>query len=183
MLGIQGNKAFKRDADWREYMRNWAAPQSMESRISGLLEKNLFLPTDTFIASIAQKYGMPYTEGKKVEDRFYSDDGRPIYPLNDGFVGEPEKITLKVGEMLVDRYGPVYGGYVSPKNVSFEARALPRTTKIEEYSVFVIKKDIKDVLSGGAAAWFGEPGGGTQYKLPLGTKQLLKEGYLEVMEQ
>ena len=73
--------------------------------------------------------------------------------------------------MLVDRYGPVYGGYVSPKNVSFEARALPRTTKIEEYSVFVIKKDIKDVLSGVAAAWFGEPGGGTQYKLPLGTKQ------------
>ena len=183
VLGIQGNKAFKRGADWREYMRNWAAPQSMESRISGLMEKNLFPPTDAFIASLAQKYGMTYTKGKKGEDRFYSDDGRPIYPLNDGFVGEPEKITLKAGEMLVDRYGPVYGGYVSPKNVSFEARALPRTTKIEEYSVFVIKKDIKDVLSGEAAAWFGEPGGGTQYKLPLGTKQLLKEGYLEVMEQ
>ena len=49
--------------------------------------------------------------------------------------------------------------------------------------VFVIKKDIKDVLSGVAATWFGEPGGGTQYKLPLGTRQLLKEGYLEVMKQ
>lgn len=49
VLGIQGNKAFKRGADWREYMRNWTAPQSMESRISGLMEKNLFPPTDTFI--------------------------------------------------------------------------------------------------------------------------------------
>ena len=147
------------------------------------MAENLVPPTDEFIESIAKKYGMTYTKGKKGEDRFYSDDGCPIYPLNDGFVGEPEKITLKAGEMLVDRYGPVYGGYVSPKNVSFEARALPRTTKIEEYSVFVIKKDIKDVLSGVAAAWFGEPGGGTQYKLPLGTKQLLKEGYLEVMKQ
>ena len=49
VLGIQGNKAFKRGADWREYMRNWTAPQSMESRISGLMEKNLFPPTDAFI--------------------------------------------------------------------------------------------------------------------------------------
>ena len=49
VLGIQGNKAFKRGADWREYMRNWTAPQNTESRISGLLEKNLFPPTDAFI--------------------------------------------------------------------------------------------------------------------------------------
>lgn len=83
---------------------------------------------------------MTYTKGKKGEDRFYSDDDVPIYPLNDGFVGEPKKITLKAGEMLVDRYGPVYGGYVSPKNVSFEERALPRTTSKTLYNVFVIKK-------------------------------------------
>ena len=113
MLGIQGNKAFKRGADWREYMRNWAAPQSMESRISGLLEKNLFPPTDTFIASIAQKYGMPYTKGKKGEDRFYSDDDEPIYPLNDGFIGEPKKITLKAGSIVLDRYGGEKGTFVA----------------------------------------------------------------------
>lgn len=197
VLGRKGLKAWEAGEDWQGYMRGYAGLREVESRLSGiklqlhagkksneeLMAENLVPPTDEFIESIAKKYGMKYTEGKKGEDRFYSDDGRPIYPLNDGFVGEPEKITLKAGEMLVDRYGPVYGGYVSPENVSFEARALPRTTKIEEYSVFVIKKDIKDVLSGVAAAWFGEPGGGTQYKLPLGTKQLLKEGYLEVMKQ
>lgn len=195
VLGRKGLKAWEDGKDWRKYMRGYAGLREAESRLSGiklhagkksneeLMAENLVPPTDEFIESIAKKYGMTYTKGKKGEDRFYSDDGRPIYPLNDGFVGEPEKITLKAGEMLVDRYGPVYGGYVSPKNVSFEERALPRTTKIEEYSVFVIKKDIKDVLSGVAAAWFGEPGGGTQYKLPLGTRQLLKEGYLEVMKQ
>ena len=197
VLGRKGLKAWEDGKDWRKYMRGYAGLREAESRLSGiklqlhagkksdeeLMAENLLPPTDEFIESIAKMYGMTYTKGKKGEDRFYSDDGRPIYSLNDGFVGEPEKITLKAGEMLVDRYGPVYGGYISPKNVSFEARALPRTTKIEEYSVFVIKKDIKDVLSGVAAAWFGEPGGGTQYKLPLGTKQLLKEGYLEVMKQ
>ena len=197
VLGRKGLKAWEDGEDWRKYMRGYAGLREAESRLSGiklqlhagkksneeLMAENLVPPTDEFIESIAKKYGMTYTKGKKGEDRFYSDDGRPIYPLNDGFVGEPEKITLKAGEMLVDRYGPVYGGYVSPKNVSFEERALPRTTKIEEYSVFVIKKDIKDVLSGVAATWFGEPGGGTQYKLPLGTRQLLKEGYLEVMKQ
>lgn len=197
VLGRKGLKAWEDGKDWRKYMRGYAGLREAESRLSDiklqlhaekksdeeLMAENLIPPTDEFIESIAKMYGMTYTKGKKGEDRFYSDDGRPIYPLNDGFVGEPEKITLKAGEMLVDRYGPVYGGYVSPKNVSFEERALPRTTKIEEYSVFVIKKDIKDVLSGVAAAWFGEPGKGTQYKLPLGTRQLLKEGYLEVMKQ
>lgn len=197
VLGRKGLKEWEDGKDWQRYMRGYAELREMKSRLRGvnlqlhankksneeLMAENLVPPTDEFIESIAKMYGMTYTKGKKGEDRFYSDDGRPIYPLNDGFVGEPEKITLKAGEMMVDRYGPVYGGYVSPKNVSFEARALPRTTKIEEYSVFVIKKDIKDVLSGVAAAWFGEPGGGTQYKLPLGTKQLLKEGYLEVMKQ
>ena len=197
VLGRKGLKAWEDGKDWQRYMRGYAGLREAESRLSDiklqlhagkksdeeLMAENLIPPTDEFIESIAKMYCMTYTKGKKGEDRFYSDDGRPIYPLNDGFVGEPEKITLKAGEMLVDRYGPVYGGYVSPKNVSFEERALPRTTKIEEYSVFVIKKDIKDVLSGVAAAWFGEPGGGIQYKLPLGTKQLLKEGYLEVMKQ
>ena len=177
VLGIQGNKAFKRDADWREYMRNWAAPQSMESRISGLLEKNLFPPTDTFIASLAQKYGMPYTKGKKGEDRFYSDEGEPIYPPNDGAVGTPEIVTLKAGSVIVDRYGKYTGRYVSPKETLCENRALSRRTKKEEYHVYQIVKDIENVQKAEIAAWFGQPGGGIQYKLPKKIFEL--EGYLK----
>ena len=177
VLGIQGNKAFKRGADWREYMRNWAAPQSMESRISGLLEKNLFLPTDTFIASLAQKHGMPYTKGKKGEERFYSDDGEPIYPPNDGAVGTPEIVTLKAGSVIVDRYGKYTGRYVSPKETLCENRALSRRTKKEEYYVYQIVKDIENVQKAEIVAWFGQPGGGIQYKLPKKIFEL--EGYLK----
>lgn len=174
MLGIQGNKAFKRGADWREYMRNWAAPQSMESRISRLLEKNLFPPTDTFIASIAQKHGMSYTKGKKGEEWFYSDDGRPIYPPNDGAVGTPKTITLKAGT-VIDRYGWPNGSYASPKGVSYENRALSRTTT-QAYYVYQVVKDIENVQAAEVASWFGQPGGGIQYKLPKKISEL--EGYL-----
>ena len=178
MLGIQGNKAFKRDADWREYMRNWAAPQSMESRISGLLEKNLFPPTDAFIASLAQKYGMTYTKGKKGEERFYSDDEKPIYPPNDGAVGTAKTITLKAG-MMIDRYGWVNGSYTSPKGVSYGERALSRTTT-QEYHVYRILKDIENVQEAEVAPWFGQPGGGIQYKLPRKISDLTE--YLEEVQ-
>lgn len=177
VLGIQGNKAFKRGADWREYMRNWTAPQNTESRISGLLEKNLFPPTDAFIASLAQKYGMTYTKGKKGEDRFYSDDGEPIYQPNDGAVGTPEIVTLKAGSVIVDRYGKYTGRYVSPKETLCENRALSRRTKKEEYYVYQIVKDIENVQKAEIAAWFGQPGGGIQYKLPKKIFEL--EGYLK----
>ena len=177
VLGIQGNKAFKRGADWREYMRNWTAPQRMESRISGLMEKNLFPPTDAFIASLAKKYGMPYTKGKKGEDRFYSDEGEPIYPPNDGAVGTPEIVTLKAGSVIVDRYGKYTGRYVSPKETLYENRALSRRTKKEEYHVYQIVKDIENVQKAEIAAWFGQPGGGIQYKLPKKIVEL--EGYLK----
>lgn len=196
VLGRKGLKAWEDGKDWQRYMRGYAGLREMKSRLRGvnlqphagkksneeLMAENLVPPTDEFIESIAKKYGMKYTKGKKGEDRFYSDDDVPIYPPNDGFVGEPKIITLKAGEMLVDRYGPVYGGYVSPKNVSFEERALPRTTSKTLYNVFVIKKDIADVQSGLAAAWFGEVGGGIQYKLPMNTKQLLEDGYMELVE-
>ena len=196
VLGRKGLKAWEDGADWRKHMRGYAGLREVKGRLRGiklqlhagkksdeeLMAENLLPPTDEFIESIAKMYGMTYTKGKKGEDRFYSDDDVPIYPLNDGFVGEPKKITLKAGEMLVDRYGLVYGGYVSPKNVSFEERALPRTTSKTLYNVFVIKKDIADVQSGLAAAWFGEVGGGIQYKLPMNTKQLLEDGYMELVE-
>ena len=181
MLGIQGNKAFKRGADWREYMRNWTAPQSMESRISGLMEKNLFPPTDAFIASLAQKYGMTYTKGKKGEDRFYSDEGKPIYPPNDGAVGTPKTIILKAGSIIVDRYGMDTGQYLSPMGTPYEQRSLPRGSKNREYHVYQVVKDIENVRAAEISAWFGQPGGGIQYKLPKRIIEL--GGYLKEVKQ
>ena len=177
MLGIQGNKAFKRGADWREYMRNWAAPQSMESRISGLLEKNLFLPTDTFIASLAQKHGMPYTKGKKGEERFYSDDGRPIYPPNNGAVGKEEKTLLPKGT-VISRYGGNAGKYASPEGTAMEARALSKQTREQnDLHTFVLEKDV-ECLQSEVAPWLGQEGRGVQYRLQSSIESMLKRGEL-----
>ncbi len=138
------------------------------------MEKNLFPPTDTFIASLARKYGMPYTKGKKGEERFYSDEGEPIYPPNNGAVGTPRTITLKAGT-VIDRYGWPNGSYASPKGVPYENRALSRTTT-QAYYVYQVVKDIENVQAAEVASWFGQPGGGIQYKLPKKISEL--EGYL-----
>ena len=178
VLGIQGNKAFKRGADWREYMRNWTAPQNMESRISGLMEKNLFPPTDAFIASLAQKYGMTYTKGKKGEDRFYSDEGRPIYPPNNGAVGKEEKTLLPKGT-VISRYGPNRGVFVSPAKTSLEERALPKNTREKnELHTFVLKNDVtcyKSIV----APWFAQKGGGVQLRFTNSLQELLDRGDLD----
>ena len=178
VLGIQGNKAFKRGADWREYMRNWTEPQSMESRISGLMEKNLFPPTDAFIASLAQKYGMTYTKGKKGEDRFYSDEGRPIYPPNNGAVGKEEKTLLPKGT-VISRYGPNRGVFVSPAKTSLEERALPKNTREKnELHTFVLKNDVtcyKSIV----APWFAQKGGGVQLRFTNSLQELLDRGDLD----
>lgn len=177
VLGIQGNKAFKRGADWREYMRNWTAPQNTESRISGLLEKNLFPPTDAFIASLAQKYGMTYTKGKKGEERFYSDDGRPIYPPNNGAVGKEEKTLLPKGT-VISRYGGNAGKYASPEGTAMEARALSKQTREQnDLHTFVLGKDV-ECLQSEVAPWFGQEGRGVQYRLQSSIESMLKRGEL-----
>lgn len=93
------------------------------------MAENLVPPTDEFIESIAKMYGMTYTKGKKGEDRFYSDDGVPIYPLNDGAVGDVKVITLKAGSGLVDRYGRSSGRYLSPEGTPIEQRSLSKDAK------------------------------------------------------
>ena len=55
---------------------------------------NFAPPTDEFIAGLAAEQGVAYTPGKKGEARFYADDGRPIYPSNDGAVGLIVTVTI-----------------------------------------------------------------------------------------
>ena len=73
---------------------------------------NFAPPTDAFIAGLAAEQGVAYTPGKKGEARFYADDGRPIYPSNDGAVGLIVTVTLPAGDVLT-RYGGPGGHYVS----------------------------------------------------------------------
>ena len=145
------------------------------------MRMNLIAPTDEFIYQLAIEQGKPYTKGKVGEERFYADNGRPIYPPNNGGIGTPEKITLKSGEIIYSRYGKPTGSYVSPKDTSFEERAMPRTANTNDLHYYRVVKDIKDVERSVIAAWFGQKGLGIQLKLPSSVESLeenLKEVFI-----
>ena len=126
---------------------------------------NFAPPTDTFIAELAAEQGVAYTPGKKGEARFYADDGRPIYPSNDGAVGVIVTVTLPSGDVLT-RYGKPTGRYVSPDGMTFEQRALPSSTSEGDFHIYIVERSIDGVEKGKIAPWFGRAGGGIQYKLP-----------------
>lgn len=195
VLGRKGLKAWEDGKDWRKYMRGYAELREVKGRLSGikiqlhagkksdeeLMAENLLPPTDEFIESIAKMYGMTYTKGKKGEDRFYSDDGAPIYPLNDGAVGDVKVITLKAGSGLVDRYGRSSGRYLSPEGTPIEQRSLSKDAKKQTYHVYKVIRDIENVEEGLIAPWFNDPGGGIQYRLPKTIDEL--SGYLKEVDK
>lgn len=192
VLGRKGLKAWEDGADWRKYMRGYAGLRAAESRLSGiklqlhagkksneeLMAENLVPPTDEFIESIAKMYGMTYTKGKKGEDRFYSDDGKPIYPPNNGAIGKEEKTVLPKGT-VISRYGSNRGVFVYPAKTSLEERALPKNTREKnELHIFVLKNDVtcyKSIV----APWFAQKGRGVQLRLVNSLQEILDRGDLD----
>ena len=142
---------------------------------------NLDPPTDTFIEKLSQEQnvdnnaGFGYTVGKVGAERYYYDNSKPIHPPNNGVRGLTRMVTLKKTSMALDRFGGETGRYVSPRATPFEKRALPRTVNTSDYREYSIKKDIHGVESGTVAPWFGQPGGGLQYRLPKTIKELTKK--------
>ena len=191
VLGRKGLKAWEDGEDWRKYMRGYAGLREAESRLSGiklqlhagkksneeLMAENLVPPTDEFIESIAKKYGMTYTKGKKGEDRFYADNGKAIYPPNNGAVGKEQKAMLKVNT-IIDRFGGNYGYYTSPEGTALEARALDKGARAKnDLHKFKVVKELPCYESR-VAPWFNQKGNGTQYRLLKSIDELLKEGFL-----
>ena len=142
---------------------------------------NFAPPTDAFIAELAAEQGVAYTPGKKGEARFYADDGRPIYPSNDGAVGVIVTVTLPSGDVLT-RYGKPTGRYVSPDGMTFEQRALPSTTSEGDFHVYCVERPIDGVQKGKIAPWFGRTGGGIQYKLPDRIVNLMEASMLREVD-
>ena len=191
VLGRKGLQAWEDGEDWRKYMRGYAGLREAESRLSGiklqlhagkksneeLMAENLVPPTDEFIESIAKKYGMTYTKGKKGEDRFYADNGKAIYPPNNGAVGKEQKAMLKVNT-IIDRFGGNYGYYTSPEGTALEARALDKGARAKnDLHKFKVVKELPCYESR-VAPWFNQKGNGTQYRLLKSIDELLKEGFL-----
>lgn len=191
VLGRKGLKAWEDGKDWRKYMRGFSGFREAESRLSGiknqlhagkksneeLMAENLVPPTDEFIESIAKKYGMTYTKGKQGEDRFYADNGKAIYPPNNGAVGKEQKVILKVNT-IIDRFGGNYGYYTSPEGTALEARALDKGARAKnDLHKFKVVKELPCYESR-VAPWFNQKGNGTQYRLFKSIDELLKEVFL-----
>lgn len=171
VLGVHGTNAWKTGESWENWLRGWQGLISPTSRLDSalvrdLMERNLIAPSDSHLAAIAKSQGLSYTVGKQGYDRWFSDDNKPIYPMFDGFYGIFSTETLKAGSIIIDRYGKDTGNFVSPQGTAFGERSLPEKSKSDEYHIYRVKKDIPGVLSGRTAPWFGQPGGGWQYKLP-----------------
>jgi filamentous hemagglutinin len=101
---------------------------------------------------------------------------------NRGFDGPPVQETLPVGAKL-DRFGGNGGDFFAPKGSSFGERALPPASLSREYKEFEVIRPLP-VLSGKAAPWFDQPGGGIQYTSPNGmasytVQDLIRDGYIK----
>ena len=104
------------------------------------------------------------------------------WPPNDGFDGPAVRTELQPGQ-TIDRYSGFSGeddagSFLSPAGTPFGDRALPYDPATQQHAVYEVLKPIP-VTSGRAAGWFGEPGGGVQYKTDMSVGDLVRGGYLQ----
>jgi hypothetical protein len=122
-------------------------------------------------------------KGSKVNNlpKWTRPDGSTMWPPNNGAVkGTEEIITMKPG-IEVGRIGKGTGKYVAPPRTSPEKLSLKPGTDTSMYNEYKIVREIPGVEKAKIAPWFGQPGGGTQYKLPKSIDILLEEGYIELI--
>jgi Tuberculosis necrotizing toxin len=105
--------------------------------------------------------------------RFWSGppaSGRWLYPPRDGFRGPALQVRLVAGT-LVDRFGRASGGqFLAPAGTSFAMRAIPPGSldtypdKVAyNYHLYRVA-DSFTVQAGATEPWFGQRGGGVQFK-------------------
>jgi RHS repeat-associated protein len=105
---------------------------------------------------------------------------RSPWPGNSGFIeGTVERQFLMPGQ-VVDRYGFGGGRFVSPAGTSVKARALRPGTDTLPFNSYQVVKPI-EVNAGGVQPWFGQPGLGMQYELPVSVNVLLKRGLIQAV--
>ena len=105
----------------------------------------------------------------------------PHWPPDGGFEENPISEILQPGTRI-DRYGYDAGTYVSPEGTPYSQRSLAPGTVNKPYTVFELVKPI-EVQSGKIAPWFGEEGGGIQYKFNIPISELLEQGVLKKVGQ
>ena len=158
---------------------------------AGFNNDNMFYATGLIVGGLALDIaGAPIKAGKgivktaKVTEKV-ANAGKgmtkaivPYYPPNNGaLLGTERRIILQPGT-VIDRYGDLNGKYLSPIGTPLEMRALPPTTKISEYSQFVILKPL-EVDASMIAPAFNKIGLGTQYKTKDTINELLEKKFIK----
>lgn len=105
---------------------------------------------------------------------------RIVWPPNRGLEGESAKASLIPGAK-VDRYGSEEGSFVAPAGTPFPQRSLPAGYEKKQLHEYEVLKPI-DADAGTTAAWFGQPGGGTQFELPGSVRELIDSKHLKRVE-
>lgn len=147
-----------------------------------LMAFNLLPPTKEYIATIAAKYNVAYNKKVKGNDIFYGVKGEPLYPENEGFIGEPDVEELVPDKYLLDRFGAPRGRFFAFYGTDFGSRALNKYDLADfkagrkEYHIYKVVKPISGVLLGTAAPWFGEKGGCIQGMVQGSMAKYLKNG-------
>ena len=102
------------------------------------------------------------------------------YPPNDGFNGQTQTITLQPGT-IIQRIGDASGSFAAPYYSDPMSLSLPynQMAYMDNPNIYIVNSSF-EVISGQATPWFGQYGGGIQYKLPMSILKLLNEGYLSL---
>ena len=106
-------------------------------------------------------------------------DGSTWWPDDEGFADTPDETTLQPGTKI-DRYGKTSGVYASPEGTPYEQRSLAPGSENSPYNIYEVVRPF-DVKAGTVAPWFDQPGGGTQYKLPMSIQELIDLGYIKLI--
>lgn len=114
----------------------------------------------------------------------FDTDGRLRWPADEGFASPPVKANLPQST-VIDRYSAQvgekdYGSFFAPEGTAYESRSLPYDPAKMQHARYRVLKPL-EVSSGPAAPAFGQTGGGLQFKTPLSTSELIRDGYLELL--
>lgn len=122
---------------------------------------------------------LEYTIGKDKINRWFTDDGTPLYPLNNGAIGMTWDVMLGKGEVL-SRFGKPTGSYTAPDSTPFEARAMPleESDYKDFFCKYIVIKPFR-VSKSVVAPAFNRCGGGIQYKSEKAIQYYLDNGYLK----
>jgi len=104
------------------------------------------------------------------------------WPPDNGCVKGTEIETMLPAGMEIDRYGLPSGSYFAPTRTPIPARAMAcdPTALHLPHTCYVIGKPL--TFEGcETAAWFGEPGGGTQYRAPQSATDLQQAGLITLV--